>query len=95
MTVIDTIAPLASTNEAVPRASNPLAHPAFGAAHRATVAPISLTRYAVSIEGEPIGYLEADGAEWVALSGMNFERTIEVGRHRLLAAALRLLTNPR
>lgn len=94
MTLIDTASAPQHTTVDAPRADSPLAHPAFGAAHRATVTPITMTLYGVSVQGEPIGFLEASDAGWIALSGMHDGDAVEIGRHHLFAGALRCLTNP-
>jgi hypothetical protein len=71
-----------------------LDHPAFGHAHQATVSPVSMELYRVTLAGSILGYLEAAGPIWVALSGELYPRAVEVGQHRLFSAALRLLTDP-
>ncbi len=69
-------------------------HPVFGHARRATVHPESMTLYRVSLGDAVVGYLEAAGPIWVALAGPLADRAIEVGQHRIFAAALRMLTDP-
>ncbi len=71
-----------------------LDHPAFGHANQATVSPVTMELYRVTLAGSIIGYLEAAGPIWVALSGELHPRAVEVGQHRLFAAALRMLTDP-
>lgn len=94
MTLIATAPAPQHTAVDAPRAERPLAHPVFGAAHRATVTPFTMTLYGVSLQGEPIGFLEACDAGWIALSGMHDGDAVEIGRHRLFAGALRCLTDP-
>lgn len=73
---------------------NRLDHPVFGHAKRATVSPITMGLYRVTLGDTVIGYLEAAGDRWIALSGALHPGAVETGRHRLFAAALKILTDP-
>ena len=70
------------------------AHPALGRTPEAALIPLSLSLYEVVLNDRPIGYLEAAGPIWVALSGTPYSFAVEAGQHRNLTAALRILTNP-
>ena len=69
-------------------------HPALGRTPEAALIPLSLSLYEVVLNDRPIGYLEAAGPIWVALSGTPYAFAVEAGQHRNLTAALRILTNP-
>ncbi len=70
------------------------AHPTLGRTSEAALIPLSLSLYEVVLNDRPIGYLEAAGPIWVALSGTPYGFAVEAGQHRNLTAALRILTNP-
>ncbi|GMA29322.1 hypothetical protein [Arenivirga flava] len=92
MTLLDQPTRATGTDDRI--ASARIEHPVFGHARRATVHPESMTRYRVSHGDAVIGYLEAAGPIWVALAGPFADRAVEVGQHRIFAAALRMLTDP-
>ncbi len=92
MTLLDQ--PMQTTRRSEQAAPARLEHPVFGHARRATVHPESMTLYRVSLDGAVVGYLEAAGPIWVALAGPLAGRAVEVGQHRIFAAALRMLTDP-
>lgn len=96
MTLLDqsTQTPEQHLDMAADVATSRIDHPAFGHARRATVHPESMTLYRVSIGDRVIGYLEAAGPIWVALAGAHADHAVEVGQHRIFAAALRTLTDP-
>lgn len=69
------------------------AHPSLGHAPEAAIIPLSLTLYEVVLNDRPIGYVEAAGPIWVALSGTPYAFAVEAGQHRNLTAAVRMLTH--
>ncbi len=68
-------------------------HPSLGKAAAAAIIPLSLSLYEVVLNDRPIGYVEAAGPIWVALSGTPYSFAVEVGQHRNLTAAMRMLTH--
>lgn len=67
---------------------------ARGDASSTAIVPLSLSLYEVVLNDRPIGYLEAAGPVWVALSGTPYAFAVEVGQRRSLTAAVDLLTKP-
>ncbi|GMA28041.1 hypothetical protein [Arenivirga flava] len=88
MTLHDASAgPIAAT------ARETITQPSLGRVPAAAIIPLSLSLYEIVLNDRPIGYIEAAGPIWVALSGTPYAFAVEVGQHRNLTAAVRILTH--
>lgn len=83
----------ASARPVTVTARETISHPSLGRAPEAAIIPLSLSLYEVVLNDRPIGYIEAAGPIWVALSGTPYSFAVEVGQHRNITAAVRMLTH--